>query len=228
MKKNLFFDVGSTLHHPISGNWFITPNFFNILGNIDLDIVLDAIEKNFHLLDEREINTEDEEYDMFCKFYYNILKTMNYSNLCQEYVQALAYDCVYNDNKIKFYSEVKEELKKLAEEYNLYIISDAWPSTYRILKNNELYHLFKKVYISSDLGYKKSDKTLFEIALQNINSSDENYFIDDRIDLIEISQEYGFIPILIDRENNQKTSHIKIKNLTELSNILNLYKKTYN
>ena len=43
MKKiNLFFDVGSTLHHPLTENWFITPNFFNILGYIDLDIVLDA------------------------------------------------------------------------------------------------------------------------------------------------------------------------------------------
>lgn len=224
MKKNLFFDVGSTLHYPVTGNWFITPNFFNILGNIDLDIVLDAIEKNYHLLDEREIYTEDEEYDMFCKFYYNILKSMNYPKLCKEYVQALAYDCVYNDNKIKFYSEVKDELKKLSKEYDLYIISDAWPSTYRILKNYGLYDLFKNVYISSDLGYKKSDKTLFEIALQDTNSTDENYFIDDRIDLIEISQEYGFIPILIDRENNRKTIHIKINNLTELNNILNMYK----
>ena len=43
MKKiNLFFDVGSTLHHPLTENWFITPNFFNTLGYIDLDIVLDA------------------------------------------------------------------------------------------------------------------------------------------------------------------------------------------
>lgn len=228
MKKNLFFDVGSTLHYPVTGNWFITPNFFNIIGQIDLDIVLDSIEKNFHFLDEREINTEVEEYDMFCKFYYNVLTTMNYTNIKQEHIKALAYDCVYNDNKIKFYDEVENELKKLSKEYDLYIISDAWPSTYRILKNYGLYDLFKNVFISSDLGYKKSDKTLFEIALENIDTNDENYFIDDRIDLLNISSEYNFIPILIDRENNQETNYIKIRNLTDLHKILNIYKKTYN
>jgi putative hydrolase of the HAD superfamily len=228
MKKNLFFDVGSTLHHPITGNWFITPNFYNILGNIDLDIVLDAIEKSFYLLDEREINTENEEYDMFCKFYYNVLKQMNYPNIQKEQIQALAYDCVYNDDKVIFYDEVKEELIKLSKSYNLYIISDAWPSTYRILKDNNLLNLFKKVYISSELGYKKSDKTLFEIALEDIDKEDENYFIDDRLDLVEISKEFGFIPILIDRANTQQTSNIKIKNLKELHKILNLYKKTTN
>lgn len=228
MKKNLFFDVGSTLYYPVTRNWFITPNFFNILGDIDLDIVLDAIEKNFHLLDEREIYTEDEEYDMFCKFYYNVLKSMNYPNIQNEYIQALAYDCVYNDNKVKFYDEVISELKILSKEYDLYIISDAWPSTYRILKDYDLYSLFKNVYISSDLGYVKSDKTLFEIALENIDKDDENYFIDDRADLVEISESYGFIPILIDRENNQKTSYIKIQNLKDLHKVLNVLKKTYN
>lgn len=225
MKINLFFDVGSTLHHPLTGNWFITPNFFNILGYIDLDIVLDSIKNSFHLLDEREINTEDEEFDMFCKFYFNVLKCMNYKNISSEIIQALAYDNVYNNNKIIFYPEVKKKLRDLSLKYNLYIISDAWPSTYRILKENDLLQLFKKVYISSELGFKKSDKVLFEIALEDISINDENYFIDDRLDLVDISKEFGFIPILIDRELNQKTSHIKIKNLNELENILNILQK---
>ncbi len=225
MKINLFFDIGSTLHHPLTGNWFITPNFFNILGKIDLDIVLDAIRNSFYLLDERAINTEGEEFDMFCKFYLNVLKKMNYPNITTEIVQALAYDNVYNDDKIIFYPEVKQKLQDLSLRYNLYIISDAWPSTYRILKNNNLLQLFKKVYISSELGFKKSDKILFDIVLQDIDTNSENYFIDDRIDLIDISKEYGFIPILIDRENNQKTTHIKITNLNDLENILNIIQK---
>lgn len=127
MKVNLFFDVGSTLHHPLTGNWFITPNFFNILGNIDLDIVLDAIRKSFHLLDERQIYTEEEEFDMFCKFYFNVLKNMNYPNISNKIIQALAYDNVYNNDKIIFYPEVKQKLKDLSSKYDLYIISDAWP-----------------------------------------------------------------------------------------------------
>ncbi len=225
MKVNLFFDVGSTLHHPLTGNWFITPNFFNILGNIDLDIVLDAIRKSFHLLDERQIYTEEEEFDMFCKFYFNVLKNMNYPNISNKIIQALAYDNVYNNDKIIFYPEVKQKLKDLSSKYDLYIISDAWPSTYRILKDNNLLNLFKKVYISSELGFKKEDKTLFEMALEDVCINDENYFIDDRLDLIDISKDFGFIPILIDRGNNQKTVHMKIKDLNDLEMILNIMQK---
>ena len=150
---------------------------------------------------------------------------MNYKNISSEIIQALAYDNVYNNDKIIFYPEVKKKLRDLSLKYNLYIISDAWPSTYRILKENDLLQLFKKVYISSELGFKKSDKVLFEIALENISINDENYFIDDRLDLVDISKEFGFIPILIDRELNQKTSHIKIKDLNGLENILNIIQK---
>lgn len=162
---------------------------------------------------------------MFCKFYLNVLKCMNYKNISSEIIQALAYDNVYNNDKIIFYPEVKKKLRDLSLKYNLYIISDAWPSTYRILKENDLLQLFKKVYISSELGFKKSDKVLFEIALEDISINDENYFIDDRLDLVDISKEFGFIPILIDRELNQKTSHIKIKDLNDLENILNIIQK---
>lgn len=150
---------------------------------------------------------------------------MNYKNISSEIIQALAYDNVYNNDKIIFYPEVKKKLRDLSLKYNLYIISDAWPSTYRILKENDLLQLFKKVYISSELGFKKSDKVLFEIALEDISINDENYFIDDRLDLVDISKEFGFIPILIDRELNQKTSHIKIKDLNDLENILNIIQK---
>ena len=72
---------------------------------------------------------------------------------------------------------------------------------------------------------KVSDKILFKIALEDISLESENYFIDDRIDLINISKDYGFIPILIDRENNQNTTHIKINNLNDLEKILDLIQK---
>lgn len=150
---------------------------------------------------------------------------MKYPNISTEIIQSLAYDNVFNDNKVVFYPEVKNKLKELSTKYDLYIISDAWPSTYRILKDNNLLQLFKKIYISSELGYKKSDKILFKIALEDISLESENYFIDDRIDLINISKDYGFIPILIDRENNQNTTHIKINNLNDLEKILDLIQK---
>lgn len=224
MKKNLFFDVGRTLIKPKSGNWFITPNFYNIVRDMDKELLEKAIKRNLHLLDERDILTEDEEYDMFCKFYLNVLQNVRYREITEKVINALAYDCVYNDDKFIFYPDVKKELTKLSKEYDLYIISNAWPSTHRILKNYGIYDLFKKIYISSEQGYKKEDKTLFEIALQGININDENFFIDDRIDLLDISTQFGFIPIIIDRDKDKETNYIEIEKLKDLYNILKYYK----
>ena len=222
MKKNLFFDVGSTLLYPKTKEWFIPPNYKKILGDIDTNLFKENIDKNKFLLDERNINTEEQEFEMFSKFYYNVLKDFNYSNITTEIIQNLAYDCVYNDDKFVFYKEVKRELKNLSKEYDMYIISDAWPSTYRILKNYGIYDLFKNIYISSDLGFKKSDKMLFEIALENISSNDINYFIDDRFELLKISERYGFIPIIIDRNDNELTNYIEVRNLTQLRHLLKI------
>lgn len=222
MKKNLFFDVGSTLLYPKTKEWFIPPNYKKILGDIDTNLFKENIDKNKFLLDERNINTEEQEFEMFSKFYYNVLKDFNYLNITTEIIQNLAYDCVYNDDKFVFYKEVKRELKNLSKEYDMYIISDAWPSTYRILKNYGIYDLFKNVYISSDLGFKKSDKMLFEIALENISSNDINYFIDDRFELLKISERYGFIPIIIDRNDNELTNYIEVRNLTQLRHLLKI------
>ena len=224
MKKNLFFDFGRILIKTKSGNCFIILNFYNIVGDMDKELLEKAIKRNLHLLDERDILTEDEEYDMFCKFYLNVLENVRYREISEKVVNALAYDCVYNDDKFIFYPDVKKELTKLSKEYDLYIISNAWPSTHRILKNYGIYDLFKKIYISSEQGYKKEDKTLFEIALQGININDENFFIDDRIDLLDISTQFGFIPIIIDRDKDKETNYIEIEKLKDLYNILKYYK----
>lgn len=224
MSKNLFFDVGRTLLYPKTQNWFIPPNYNNILNNVTLKELKKSTEKHKYLLDERHINTEEEEFEMFSKFYLYVLKDLNYPDINQQVIQKLAYDCVYNDDKFIFYKEVKNELISLSKNYNLYVISDAWPSTYRILKNYGIFELFKNVFISSDLGFKKSDKTLFEIALEKIPPIDENFFIDDRYDLLKISESYGFIPIIIDRDDNKLTNYIEINNLTQLNELLNYYK----
>ena len=225
MKKNLFFDVGQTLAHPKTGNWFITPNFYNILGDIDLDIILSSEAKCMHLLDEREISTEDEEFDMFCKYYEALLHEMNYPDITTEKIRALAYDNVFNDEKVELFPDVEKILKVLSKDYDLYIISNAWPSTYRILKHLGIYELFAGVFISSTSGFTKDDKTLFEIALTGIDPDDKNYFIDDRIDLVEMSLEYGFVPILIDREYDDETTYIKIHDLKELKETLDIMDK---
>lgn len=225
MKQNLFFDIGNTLNYPVTGHWFITPNFYKLVGKTDEKLLLSAINKKKYILDEKDVFTEEEEFDMFCNFYNSVLVEIGYRDITTKLVHALAYDCVYNDKKIKFYPDVKRSLRKLSKKYNLYVISDAWPSTYRILKNNKIMKYFKKVFVSSELGFTKGDKKLFDIALEGIDSNDENFFIDDRYDLLQISEEYGFIPIIIDRDKNKETDYIEIEKMKDLFKVLKVYNK---
>ena len=101
MKKNLFFDVGSTLLYPRTKEWFIPPNYNNILGDIDFDLLKKYTAKNKFLLDERNINTEEEEYEMFSKYYLKVLTDLNYTQNIGKIAKELAYDCDTRSRVIK-------------------------------------------------------------------------------------------------------------------------------
>ena len=56
---------------------------------------------------------------------------------------------------------VKNSIERLSKYYNLYIVSDAWPSPYRVLKNIGIDKYFKCIYISSAYSTEKKNN-LFE------------------------------------------------------------------
>ena len=48
--KYLIFDYGDVLVYPVTGNWFITPNFYNIIEKKEIDtntIMIDYTIKRF-------------------------------------------------------------------------------------------------------------------------------------------------------------------------------------
>lgn len=110
--KNIIFDIGGVLADPKSGNWFITNNFFNIVDEkiIDKDKLNSALKK-FLFLQTQEPKTEKEEHQMFSKYYYEVLKFLNYPKITKELVDKIADDCVYNDEKFIFYEDVAPVLE---------------------------------------------------------------------------------------------------------------------
>ena len=98
--KNIIVDNGGVLSDPKTGYWFLTPNFWNIikLDDVSVDSLRIAMKKNISMLTQ-EPKTELEEYYMFSDFYYQILKDINYKDLSVDIANALAWDCVYNDDK---------------------------------------------------------------------------------------------------------------------------------
>lgn len=221
--NNIVFDIGGVLAKPKSGNWFITPNFWNIIdkSEVNQDELNNSIKKYMYLHTQNP-KTELEEHNMFSNYYYNVLNEIKYPNLTKEIASKLADDCVYNDDKFFFYEDDKTNLEKLSKDYNLYIISNGWPSSFRVLKNNNMEKYFKGIIISSMYTTIKEEK-LFNVFLDKYKNiiPKETIYIDDRTYILDKAKNYGFNLLLMDREKNYLTcKYKKIKNMIDLIKIL--------
>lgn len=218
-QKYLILDFGRVLAGPISGNWFITPNFSKYIDikKFDINKLTETKNKYSYTIDA-VIKTEEEEYEAFSELYEKILEGQNLEINSKEIAKKLAYDFVYNDEKYELYSDVKENLERLQKEYKLILLSDNWPCVYRIMKLWDIEKYFDKIYVSSIYGCRKSDKTFFDYPIKDYDIKvNEALFVDDNIELLQIAEEKGLIPILMDRENvEDKCEFRTIKSLKEL------------
>ena len=225
--KNIIVDNGGVLSDPKTGYWFLTPNFWNIikLDDVSVDSLRIAMKKNISMLTQ-EPKTELEEYYMFSDFYYQIVKDINYKDLSVDIANALAWDCVYNDDKYMFYDDVDIELDRYSKKYDLYIITDAWPSSSRVFNNRDISKYFKNIMISS-LESKSKVEGLFEIFLKkNTNIiPEESIFIDDREENLEKAKHCGFHVLLMDRNYKYTDSeYIIIHKLSDIEEMIDSFK----
>lgn len=205
--KYLIFDFGDVLGYPLMKNWFITPNFYKIIGTniIDMD-KFNYLKIKYNFMVSGKIDNEKEEFEYFVEFYKKVLKEMNISSnneLICKYAQEIAYDFVYNEDKVVLYSDTKQGLEKLANKYKLILLSDNWPCVFKMLKKWDIEKYFDKIYISSIYNCLKRDKVFFDFPINEYNiKENEAVFIDDNINLLEIAEEKGLIPILMDRSKS--------------------------
>lgn len=221
--KNIIFDIGGVLANPKSGHWFITPNFYNIIdiNLIDEEKSNNSLKKHLYLQTQKP-KTELEEHEMFSKYYSHVLKEINYPNANKDIANKIADDCVYNDDKFIFYDDAKSILKRLSKKYDLYIISNGWPSSFRVLKNRGLDIYFKDIFISSMYTTSK-EENLFDVFLnqcKNVNPK-ESLFIDDRRHILDKAKKYGFNLLLMDRKKTYTESQFKIiNNMNDILEVL--------
>lgn len=227
--KAILFDSGRVLNYPASGNWFVTPKFFeyvneNVFNEIDDMDKYKAFKNGLNYIDEnRTIKTRDEEYYHFVKFYEIFSKELPMLNLSHDKIESLAKDLVYNNNKYTFYDDGLEILPKLYNLYKLGIVSDAWPSLVNVYEEASLKHYFSTFIVSSIHGILKPDSRMFTLALEDLNiQPSQAIFIDDNYKNCEGAAKVGITPILLNREKDDigQTKYTQINSLTELLNIL--------
>lgn len=223
MIKNIIFDIGGVLAEPKSGHWFITTNFWNILNkNLIDEEKLKISLKKYLYLQTQEPKTEKDEHKMFSNYYCNVLKDINYPNASLDIANKLADDCVYNDDKFIFFDDVYSILEELSKKYNLYIISNDWPSSFRVLKNKGIDKYFKGIIISSMYTTVK-EENLFDIFINKYKevTPSESLYIDDRNHILQKAKEYGFNLLLMDRyKKYEKTQFEIVNNMNDILKIL--------
>lgn len=218
--KYLILDFGLVLGKPKTGNWFITPNFYEIIGKNKIDLKrLNVLFNKYNENISKKIITKEEEYKAFKEFYLNILNELKIVKNKEETAEKLAEDFVYNEDKYIMYDDVYEFLEKQSQKYILILLSDNWPCVYAILKNWGIDKFFTKIYISSEYPALKKDGLLFDYAMNEFKiKKDEAIFIDDNPELLEVADKKKLIPVLMDRANLHKdySKYKRIQNLEEI------------
>ncbi|MFA6941758.1 MAG: HAD family hydrolase [Clostridiaceae bacterium] len=216
--KAILFDSGRVLNYPSSGNWFITPNFFeyvdkNIFYNITKNKKKIAFKKAYDYINScKLIKTQEEEYNHFVEYYKIFFKTLPELNLKLNNIENIAKDLVYNPKKYEFFQDAESVISMLSKEYKLGIVSDAWPSLNSVFESSGLRNYFSTFIISSMLGVNKPEGIMYQTALDELGVSPENtLFVDDNLKNCIGANKLGIHSVLICRN---KFAYILNKVLT--------------
>lgn len=207
--KYLILDFGKVIAAPSTGHWDVTPKFLEL---IDINLIdrneFEKIRRVYGDILSEKVITLDEEYEMFYKFYYSILREFN---IPEGIIQKIAYDRTYNYDKYRLYTGVKEELEFLKSKYKLLMLTDNWPCVTDYLKMNNILDFFDSVYISSVYGVEKKDGVFFDYPINDYNiNPGEALFIDDCEANLDIARTKDLSVNLMDREKVVRKSKYNI------------------
>lgn len=184
MVKGLLLDAGGVLIAPPSGDWLLGPGYEAILGIDFAHTHLDAFRRErramLHLLpDTNVVDTDDEEYAMFIEYYRATLAAIGLA-LTQAELEALAHTQVYADERYTLFEDVLPYLDQWKGRYRLGIVSDAPPSTRRILATWGVLSRMDGATFSCELGVLKPDPAMYNRTLSQLGiAPEETVFVDD-------------------------------------------------
>ena len=225
MIKVLFFDLGETLIK------YYTKEQFNKILPIVFKNIFNKYCANLKNTEEyywnRMVNENYENIDLSVRPLEERLKLIFELNddddlklLCDIFMKPiLELSNIYDDTVLA--------LSDLSKKYSLCLISNMpWgcPKRYFIkeLDRYDLLGYFEELVFCMDVGYRKPHPKIFEYAMQKMHSRpEEAIMIGDRYNWdIEGAAKMNIKGILIDRENENHESILKVKKLQDIETIL--------
>ena len=225
--KAVLFDSGRVLNGPVTGHWFITPNFWDyvdkaVFESIESSKIQVAFrEADKYINTQKLITTKEIELECFIKFYEVFSNSLPELNLTKDKINLIANDLVYNPEKYVFYDDALEMIPELSKQYKLGIVSDAWPSLLDVYDKNNVTQYFGSIIISSIIGASKPDSKMYVTALKELDvSPDEAVFIDDSLKNCLGAEAVGIQSYWLCRDKKQYTLN-KIKSIGKKYKVIN-------
>ena len=132
------------------------------------------------------------------------------------------YQNIYEKNWILF-DDAKEVLENLKNKYKLVILSNGERKQQRKkIEYTGLNKYFSNIVISSEVGYSKPERQIFEVACEMINLRPENcIMIGDKYNVdIEGALNAGMHGIWVNRKKEKLSYKFQVEELSELKNYL--------
>ena len=231
--KAILFDSGRVLNGPVTGHWFITPNFWEYVDkaafdSLDKNKVASAFaEADKYICTQKTMTTKEEEYQHFIKFYEIFSSQLPELKLTADAIENIAKDLVFNPKKYIFYDDALSVIPELNNKYRLAIVSDAWPSLLDVYEENNMTTYFDSIVISSFIGTSKPDSKMYNTALQELNiKPEEAIFVDDSLKNCMGALTVGINTVLLCR-NKQAYVREKIKSIGKGYKVINDLSQLY-
>lgn len=231
--KAILFDSGRVLNGPVTGHWFITPNFWeyvnkDVFDSLDKSKIASAFaEADKYIITQKLMTTKDEEYKHFIKFYEIFSLRLPELQLYSETIENIARDLVFNPEKYVFYDDALSVIPELKDKCKLAIVSDAWPSLLDVYEENNMTSYFDSIVISSFLGTSKPDSKMYNTALEELDvKPEEAIFIDDSPKNCMGAMAVGINAVLLCR-NKQVYIREKIKSVGKKYRVINSLHQLY-
>ncbi|MBP3736604.1 MAG: HAD-IA family hydrolase [Lachnospiraceae bacterium] len=184
MIKAVLFDNGGVLQGPNSGNWLLGPHHREIYDLQLTDGQLSAIdgylsEHPDRLPEAKKISTEQEEEALFVSFYKEVFEIAGI-RVPDDAIARLSADMTYSDERLFVFDDVFDYLPRFHAAFETGMLSDATPSSRRIVHNFGIAaHLDHETY-SFELGVTKPSEEMFRTAVEKFRTpASEMLFIDD-------------------------------------------------
>ncbi len=205
--KGLLIDSGKVLNYPKTGDWFITPHFFDFVDRHQFYKTSKRKRNNAFYLAGKYISkqsyilTQEEEYKHFVNFYEILFKALDHLGVTKDKIEKIARDLVFNEDKYLFYKDAIPFLERSICNYKLAVVSDAWPSLEKVFIKADARKYFESFVISSQEGVCKPDGKMYSKALEELGiEANEAIFIDDRKKNCDGAKAIGIKTVLICRD----------------------------